>query len=64
MKDRPSYSRTGGSDSKDGPSAGIGMCTALVSVLADVPVKADVAMTGETHAPRAGTKIGGLKENY
>ena len=51
-----------GATPKDGPSAGIGMCTALVSVLADVPVKADVAMTGEITLRGQVLQIGGLKE--
>jgi len=51
-----------GATPKDGPSAGIGMCTALVSALTDVAVRADVAMTGEITLRGEVLPIGGLKE--
>ncbi|MBW8815913.1 MAG: endopeptidase La [Caulobacterales bacterium] len=51
-----------GATPKDGPSAGAAMATAIVSVLTGIPIRADIAMTGEVTLRGRVTAIGGLKE--
>ncbi len=51
-----------GATPKDGPSAGLALTTALVSAFTDIPIRPDIAMTGETSLRGRAMRIGGLKE--
>ena len=51
-----------GATPKDGPSAGLALTTALVSAFTGIPIRADIAMTGETNLGGRAMRIGGLKE--
>ena len=51
-----------GATPKDGPSAGVAMCTSIVSILTGIPIRGDVAMTGEINLRGRVLPIGGLKE--
>src|SRR5690606_1248132 len=51
-----------GATPKDGPSAGLALTTALVSAFTGIPIRPDIAMTGETSLSGRATRIGGLKE--
>ena len=51
-----------GATPKDGPSAGAAMVTAIISALSDIPIRKDIAMTGEVNLRGNVTAIGGLKE--